>query len=73
MGAPDLSEFEAATKPRRQRCWYQRMTDPEREKVDAALDAGHPSHIIAAVVSDWGYPIKGNTVLVHARGACSCG
>lgn len=69
----DTSEFDAAVPERGNRCWYARMTDDQREKVDAARGKGHSTATVAKVVTAWGYPIKGNVVRVHERGDCSCG
>jgi IS30 family transposase len=65
-----LEEFEAL-QPRKM-CWHQRLTTEQREKVQAAHEAGYSLRTIATVVSRWGIPVARSTVGAHFRGECQC-
>ena len=68
-----LSEFEDATPPRKQRCWFERITDEQREKVISARATGYSNNVIAKVVTSWEVPIGESRVRSHFGGNCSCG
>lgn len=69
--AVDLAEFEA--KNPAARCWYRRLTDDQRAKVDAAREAGYSGNTIAKVVTDWGIKITCSPVYNHYSSDHGCG
>lgn len=68
-----LAAFSDVGQPDRKGCWFQRLTDEQREAVVAAREMGHTFDTIAEVVTKWGQPIKRGTVGVHFAGEkCAC-
>lgn len=68
----DLSEFEAVHTPAARRCWFQRLAEPQREKVVAAREAGYSCKDIATVVSAWGIPLGASGASRHFGRCCAC-
>lgn len=76
--AVDLSEFEAAGKPKGPMCSVKvalALLDKERSaKLAAALvTTGITTSQICRVLDGWGQPVGINTIQRHRRGECACG
>jgi hypothetical protein len=70
----DLSEFAAKVKVSdRRKCFFQRLEPEQQTKMLDAANAGYTASVIAAVVTEWGVPIKEHAVRYHLKGSCSCG
>lgn len=56
------------------RCFWSRLTEEQRVKVEDAKDRGHNFATIARVLSNhWGISVRPQPVSKHFRGECSCG
>jgi hypothetical protein len=81
MAAPDLSEFEALSKPRDQRrpCQVGRaagqLTEPERAQLAAAC-ATNTEAIATGAIQKWlaarGHKVSLAAITYHRREACTC-
>lgn len=81
MAKPDLSEFEALSKPRYHKICgvsqaLEQLSGDDRDALEAALTA-EPGHITNAAIEKWlatrGVDCKWQAVRTHREGACSCG
>ena len=78
MPAPDLTEFLAVQAKKGPQCSVciavSRMTDEQRAKFEAAMDARKDitAATIAKVVEGWGFRVNPQKVSEHRNGTAAC-
>lgn len=67
----DLAEFAALATPHR--CWFTRLDEEQKAKVNAAKEAGYSSRVIAEVVNSWGVKTSRSPIQNHFSSDHACG
>jgi hypothetical protein len=53
-------------------CFWKKLTEEQRVKVEAAVEAGYSQPQIVTVLNRWGINVGRTSLGNHLRGVCTC-